>query len=844
MNRFFLKYQKAIIWTVVVGFLLGGIGLFTFQRFSPPPRGSAEEVVLVVEGSKFNRQDLGTAYENLINYYIQLYQAFGQDFTQQLEGTAGRFNRQAYLASAAEGLIRQTLLRKEARRLRVSVPRAELDQAVESRYQQTLEQFGGDEEALRSYLESQGLTMEEYRRNLRSSEEQRLLEEALRKQVVGPIEPTEEDLLTYYQEHQDRYQTQPERIRLAYIKVSDAALADELVGQAQAPDVDFIALAQEHSEDEQVELDWFSRGGSGLPQAVEDVAFSLAVGEVRLVEAGGAYYIIKLLDHQDPVVPPLEEIRDQVEEDYIRDEDSRRWNEWYENVRSSADVEVRDPLVQAFLLYQQGDVKGALDVLLSARERGEITDLYLDYYIGRMYERLYTELATEIAELEGKEELSEEEQARLEELQAQQEEYRQRALEYYLSFADTGEGDEQFFNRVIALDPQNPQIHYRLAELYKERGDYVQADRHYQQALDAAPEFVAAYLGQGDVAMAMELYVRAIERYQRALELQTGSRTIELRLAGAYVRDQQYEEARPLLEGVLADDPDNATALVLMGDLLLGEGQPEAAIEQYQAALRRNPTSEVQLKLARALLAAGRYDDAKREFQDLVRRFPYRGEAYAGLGDVYRELGDDDRALELYQDALRRTYDVAAKEAIAEKIVELAPDDLGARFRLAEYYREQYKYDAAIRQYQEILSRDPENVDALIGLGDCYVPKTQYDTALQHYSQALERLQAPARRLVVLDKIVACEERRVGPQGELTEVALEALWQRAQIHRERGELDQAKADLQRIYDANPEFRAEELVPLLLELGGEVQTPPATLEVEPVQTAPATETPPG
>ncbi|HIE47493.1 TPA: hypothetical protein EYP84_01205, partial [Candidatus Bipolaricaulota bacterium] len=69
MNRFFLKYQKAIIWTVVVGFLLGGVGLFTFQRFSPPPRGSAEEVVLVVEGTKFNRQDLATAYENLINYY-------------------------------------------------------------------------------------------------------------------------------------------------------------------------------------------------------------------------------------------------------------------------------------------------------------------------------------------------------------------------------------------------------------------------------------------------------------------------------------------------------------------------------------------------------------------------------------------------------------------------------------------------------------------------------------------------------------------------------------------------------------------------------------------------------
>jgi len=832
MSRFFLKYQKAIIWAVVIGFLLGGIGLFTFQRFSPPPKGSAEEVVLVVEGKKFSRQDVQDAYDNLIRYYTRLYQAFGQDFTQNLQGTEGAFNRHIYRASAAEGLIRQTLIRKEARALHVSVPKAELEQAVEERYQKTLEQFGGDEKALESYLSAQGLTLADYRRQLRASQEYQLLEEAVHKQVVGPIEPTDEQLLTYYQEHQDRYQSQPERIRVAYIKVSDSELADQLLAQAQAPDADF-ALAKEHSEDENYETDWFSKGGSGLPREVEDAAFKLSEGQVTLVDVLGDYYIIKLLGRKPAVVPPFEEIRDRVEEDYIREEDNRRWTEWYKTLRKDAKIEVLDPFLHAFLVYPS-DKKAALDILLTAEAQGTISDIYLDYYIGRMYEQLYSDVGTQIAELKGKDELTEEEQAKLEELSAQEEEYKQKAIEYYLKFADTGEGDEAFFNRVIALDPQNPRIHYRLAELYRERGQYVQADREYQQAIDAKPDFVAAYIGQGDAAMAMQLYGRAIQCFKEALALQTGSRTIELRLAKAYLRDEQYDQARPLLKKLLQAQPDNDTVQMLMGDLLLAQGDVEGAIEHYQAAFRKNPTSEVQLKLAHAYLVAGQLDKAKKEYQDLIHRFPYRGEAYDGLGDVYRKLGEDEKALEQYREALRRTYDVATKEAIAEKIVELAPDDIDTRFKLADYYRQEYKYDSAIRQYQEILAHDPGNVDALIGLGDCYVPKTKYDTALDYYQQALAKLEHPERKLLVLDKIVDCETQRAGPQGKLSQAGLEALWQRALIYHDQGKDDKAKADLERIYKTDPSFRADELVPLLQELGGEVQTPPATLETGPQQ----------
>ena len=837
MNRFFLKYQKAIIWTVVVGFLLGGIGLFTFQRFAPPPKGSEAETVLVVEGRKITRQELNNAYDNLVQYYTQLYQAFGQDFEDQLRGTEGAFTQQSLRASAAESLIRQALIEKQARELHVSVPKSELEKAVTERYQSVLKQFKGNEDDLKRYLANIGLTLNQYLTQLRVAERGRLLEEAVHKEVVGPIEPSKDELLAYYKEHLDRYQSEPEKIKVAYIEVSDAKLADELLPQAKQPDANFSALAEAHKDAGVVskETDWFARGASDLPKKVEDTAFQLKEGDVTLVDADGKYYIIKLVGHKPPVVPAFDEIKDKVEKDYINDEDNKRWTDWYDKVRKTAKIEIKDPLLKAFIAYRS-DPKQALEILLDAKATGSVTDIYLSYYIGRMYERLYDDLASQIADLEKKENPSEEDKAKLKQLKAQEEDYKKKAIQAYLDFIQTGQGDERFFNRLLALDPQNPQVHYQLGELYRSRGQYIQADREYQQAIDAKPDFVAAYIGQGDADMAAGLFGHAITVYKKALELQTGSRKIEVRLARAYVSDRNYDAAKPLIAKLLKESPEDADLKVLMGDLLMGEGKPQEAIKYYQDALNAQPGSEVQLKLGQAYLAAGDLDDAEKQFQDLIQRFPYRGAAYEGLGDVYKARGENSRAVDEYREALRRTYDLDRKQAIAEKIVALAPDDIETRFKLAEYYRQGYKYDAAIRQYQAILERDPKNVDALIGLGDCYVPKTEYDQALTYYGKALNLLSSDARKLQVYEKIVACERQRVGPKGKLTQAALEALWQEALIYKKQGKTDKAKEALKEIYDTDPTFHADQLIPWLKELGVSVQTPSATLETAPPQTS--------
>ena len=815
------RWQKAVIWVIVIGFALGGLGLFTFQRFSPPERGSAEEVVLVVEGQKFTRAQFAQTYQNVLAYYRQLYQMFGMDFDAYTRGTDGAYRLFQYNAQAAEVLIRQVIIRTEVDRLRIQVPSAELDQAVQARYSQVLQQFGGDENLLRLSLQAQRLTLDDYKRLLRQGEEDRLREEKLRAAVVGAIEPTDEELQRYLSANSARYETEPEKVKVAHILVGEAKLADELLGKVQAPGADFAALARRYSQDQTTrekggESDYFSRHASPFSASVTDVIWGLAVGEVRLVRDDQGYHIVKLLERKAPVVPALAEIRDRVRADYVREETTRRWENWYQEKRAAVKTQINDPIIAASL-RSTTDKEGALAQLLQAQEEGYALDIHLPYYIARLYEERYTEAVGKRAELEKKEGRSPEEEAELERLRAQEAELRAKALAQYLKFMETGEADEAFCNRVLRLDPRNVRVLYQLAEIHRVAGRNVQAETQYSQVLEIDPNFAAAWVSRGDNAMAIQLFGRAAEYFQKALELQPGSVVVRLKLAEAYVRDRQYDRARPLLEEVLKAQGDEASANLLLGDLLMGQGKPEEAVSAYTKAWQKMPTAEAQLKLAQALAAAGRIEEAARRYQDLIQRSPYNAQARLGYGELLLIQGQKEKALEEFRSALRFAGDVTTREKAARRMVELKPDDIETRMRLAGYLREQYKYDGAIAQYEAVLRLSPNHIDALIGLGDCYVPKTQYDRALDYYQQALALAATPTKKIEIYGKIVSAEEQRAGGRAPLSATGLEALWNRALLYKELGRHKEAVADLQRIQNVDPNFRAAEVRALLAEL---------------------------
>ncbi len=834
MNSFFRRHRVAILWAVLGSFVFGSVILFAFNRIfyyqRSRPQGPEAETVLVAGGVEFARATLEQAYRNLVDTYERFYRSLGLDFTRQLAGTDGLFRQQTLRAQAAEGLIYQVIVTQEAEKLGISVSKSELNQATEERYQEYLQSLGVTEDRFEEYLRSRGQTLAQFKADLRNQVRFQLLEKKLKAFIVGPIDPTEEDLKAYYEENKERYREEPEKVKVAYILIKeDKELANQVLEKAKAPDADFAKLVEEYSQDEKAKenggiIDWFSRGESDLPWDVEGKAFELDEGEVTLVGYGNDFYILKVLGKKPAVYKPFEEVKEDLKKTYIQEKEREKWEAWRKEKHEQIQLEVKDPVLAAFIAYGEGDKNDALDRLLAAKQT--MLDPNLDYYIGRIYEDLYLDVGKEVAELEKKEERTEEEEAKLSELKEKQEQYKKKAVEYYIAFAEEGEGDEALYKRITALEPQNAYALTRLGDLYFDRELYVEAERWYDQAVNADPEMVEAIVGQGNVAMVLGLYDRAQDRYKKALELRPDDNTIKLKLAEAYLKGKKLSEARPLIEAVLSASPSNDRALKLMGDLLMAEGKPKEAIDYYERAVERNPAWDYRLALGDAYRAAGDVDKALDIYEMVKNRYPYRYEPYARLAEVYKEEGDTEEALFWYGEALKRTTDTQVKEDLAKAIVELAPEDLKARFRLANYYYQNYKYSAAIEQYQYILSRSPNDIDAILGIGDCYVGKTQYDEAIKWYKQALSLSKDDEERIGILGRIIEADKKKVGPKGKLTREGLEALWQRALIYKRLGRTEEAKKDLQEIYDTDPTFRADELIPWLKELGVEVeeQTP--------------------
>ena len=834
MNSFFRRHKVTILWAVLGSFVIGSVLLFAFNRiFYRPgrPRGEAAEVVLVVDDVDINRAALDRAYTDLVDTYERLYRSLGLDFNEQLAGTDGIFRQRTLLTQAAEGLIQRVIVEKEARKLGISVPKAELERETERRYREYLSQLGVSEERFRKHLAARGITLERFKRDLMAQVKLELLEKKLKAYVVGPIDPTEDELREYYEKVKERYRTEPEKVKVAYLVVhGDEDLAKELLEKAKAEGVDLASLAQGHEAVEAGETDLFARGESDLPWDVEGKAFELKVGEVALVkdEATGDFYILKLLEKKEAVYKPFEEVKEELRDSYIKEKENEIWSSWLKEKRAQIPLETKDPVLRAFIAYSQGDTEKALEILLDAKKN--LLDPDLDYLIGRFYEELYLEVGREKAELEKKESRTEEEEKRLKELEAKAEEYKKKAIEYYIAFSQEGEPDEALYQRILNLDPHNAYARVQLGNIYFSRELYIEAEREYDQALKADPNMVDAIVGQGNVAMAMELYDKAVERYRKALEIRPDDNRIKTKLAEALLKDGNTSEAKAILEEVLKEAPSYHRALKLMGDVLVAEGKPGEAIPYYEKAIERNPSWEYRLALGDAYKAAGDIDEAMEIYEEVKDRYPYRYEPYVRLAELHREMGDTDEALFWYREALKRTTDTLEKERIAKAIVELAPDDLKERFRLATYYQENYKYSAAIEQYQYILERDPENIDALLGIADSYAGKTEYDEALKYYRKALELAKEDDLKIEILTRIIENEKKRVSPKEELTQAAKEALWERALIYKKLGKTEKAKEDLQKIYEADPNFRADELIDLLKELGVEVeeQTPSQTI----------------
>lgn len=223
----------------------------------------------------------------------------------------------------------------------------------------------------------------------------------------------------------------------------------------------------------------------------------------------------------------------------------------------------------------------------------------------------------------------------------------------------------------------------------------------------------------------------------------------------ALLGNGQTNAAMSQFKAAIALNPASVAAYENLGIVLAREGRTNAAIGQFQAALRWNPQyAKVHYRLGNLLAQNGQIDEAIAQLQQAVACQPNFAQAHNNLGSLLSKKGRTDEAIAQFQEALRIEPDYVdahynlgnalaragrLDESIShfQAVVRLAPDFASGHYYLGVALEKKGMADEAIRQFQEAVRLRPGDASAYNTLGAVLGEQGRLDEAIRQFQTAV-----------------------------------------------------------------------------------------------------------
>jgi parvulin-like peptidyl-prolyl isomerase len=177
------------------------------------------------------------------------------------------------------------------------------------------------------------------------------------KEINATLEPTEEELLAFYESNKEAKYMDPKKVQVREIFVKDSLFALDLKKRIDAGEMlDILAgryTERKATKDKRGELPPFQEGRYGL---MGQTAFSMEVGQIAgPIKLGNGYSIIKLEGVLDAGAKPYSKVKGRVRTEIMGDLRANRTAEVYEKVKSQHDVKINYAAALSF--YKEANKK-------------------------------------------------------------------------------------------------------------------------------------------------------------------------------------------------------------------------------------------------------------------------------------------------------------------------------------------------------------------------------------------------------------------------------------------------------------------------------------------------------
>lgn len=228
--------------------------------------------------------------------------------------------------------------------------------------------------------------------------------------------------------------------------------------------------------------------------------------------------------------------------------------------------------------------------------------------------------------------------------------------------------------------------------------------------------------------------------------------------------NKQFDEASSIARKILEIKPGSPAALLLLGDSFVGQGKMDEALNAYMEASRNGKLFLDPIKkIAELHKLTGNIEEETKYLERLDKLSPLNVDRKINIGDNYMSMGDKDKAVEIFDDAIK----LATKEAlaqvnrvtrtIAEHCIAGAPElsekylrqsleskkgqldksDIETFNRLGITLRKQGKWEQAIEEYRRALKIAPSDPGIHYNIAMAYSEGHQFQDAFNFLDKAL-----------------------------------------------------------------------------------------------------------
>jgi len=310
-----------------------------------------EEIIARVNNSIITRDDMRKAREQLL-----------AEAHQASDPVAAEQEAKDHEKDLLRDLIDQQLLLQKAQDLGISA-----DADLVKKLDQLRKQMHADSmEDLEKAAEAQGISFEDFKQNLKNNI---LTQRVIGQEVGGHINVTNAEIQQYYDEHKSEMARQ-EQVRLSEILVTtqtgpevkndkgEAALPEppspEVVAQAKAKadqiyDMlqkggNFADLAKKYSNGPTSalggDLEYFKKGT--LSKELESQVFDMKAGQyTEPIRTNQGWVILKVTEHQEPGVPPLKDVENQIQEQIYVQKMQPALRDYLTKLREEAYIDIK-----------------------------------------------------------------------------------------------------------------------------------------------------------------------------------------------------------------------------------------------------------------------------------------------------------------------------------------------------------------------------------------------------------------------------------------------------------------------------------------------------------------------